>query len=318
MIWLKLSLLKVGLASLLIVGGVGTAWALVANRPIRESGIALTPVGEFHLGFGYDPSDPTSWVAAASKEANLLAAYDHTTHQVHTYDLQGLPQSSFGGTGMVAGLFMRPSGLHINGEGQILVADQRVPVIRRYDTKGTLLKEWPVLEKVSGWVDVAEDETGTVFASPNPESALLKEQGVNRFDQSGPRELCTECFGPIISTPSTVFLLNGYDRQSKSVWPYLTGLSPEGAVRFRSKHDDHMIKPDMQYWKQAGVLVVANAGNRQIEAYSLEGKPYSYLMQVPESEKPPIAALPVGDRLLVVHHDGLVRIYQATIPEPAS
>lgn len=79
-----------------------------------------------------------------------------------------------------------------------------------------------------------------------------------------------------------------------------------------------MIKPDMQYWQEAGVLVVANAGNRQIEAYSPEGKPYSHLLQVPESERPPIAALPVGDRLLVVHHDGLVRIYQATFPEPAS
>ncbi len=74
-----------------------------------------------------------------------------------------------------------------------------------------------------------------------------------------------------------------------------------------------MLKTSLRYWPQASCLVLTNSGSRRVEAYRTDGTPLGNLLEIPESEPPPIAALPAGLRLYVVHIDGNVRVYRASM-----
>lgn len=286
--------------------------AVAASRPVQ---VALSAAGGYQIGFGFDPTQTVSWTAAASAGADLFVTYDKSTHKIHTFSLKGEPIASFGGQGMMPGAFMEPAGLAIDAGGNILVADASIPVIRRYDRQGTFVDQLPEVPGIKGWSRVAVAPDGSILACPDVHAALLDREGVRRFNASGEiSEVCTNCMGPLAADKeNNVYMINMFSRDKEVPTHVLQGYGPGNRLILDRQHPDVKYKPAIHYWPEANMLVVTNAGERRVEAYGVNGRPLEPLVTVPPNDKPPIAALPAGNMLLVLHHDGEVRLYTADL-----
>ena len=303
-------------ATAIVIVGCFLLVALSERRLPGYSPARLSLVSSFGLGFSYDYSNPGAWVAAISEQAGLLTVYDAGSHQMRSYDLDGRMCGSFGSEGMLPGEFMSPAGVDMDCDGNIYVADRRIPVIRCYARTGDFLRQYPEAQGVWGWSSVCSRGAGVVVASPEPGSALIRRKGLYELGENIAREVTTDCFGPVaVDSRDHVYVLNLLSRKRRGFETHQTimGIAASGRRVFSARHRDSMLKTSLRYWPQASCLVLTNSGSRRVEAYRTDGTPLGNLLEIPESEPPPIAALPAGLRLYVVHIDGNVRVYRASM-----
>lgn len=291
---------------------------LAAHRERRlpvGSPVSLSIVGNIDLGFSYDYSNPGAWVAAVSGQAGMLTAYDASSHQMRVYDLDGRARGTFGSEGMLPGEFMSPAGIDMDCNGNIYVADRRVPAIRCYTPTGGFLRQYPESQGVWGWSSVCSRGADSVVASPDPGSAFLRGKGLHELGHNTAREVNANCFGPVAAdSDGHVYVLNLFSKTTRGFQAHQTimGISMGGRKVFSVRHRDSKLKTSLRYWPQVNCLVLTNAGNRRVEAYSTGGRPLGNLLEIPDHEPPPIAALPAGLCLYVVHIDGNVQVYRVS------
>ncbi|MEW6229853.1 MAG: hypothetical protein AB1700_17465 [Bacillota bacterium] len=290
------------------------SWTLAKVLRFEAGSLSLTAKAEFNLGFGFDPRDPACWVAAGNETARLLVAYDSQQHQLRFYSLEdpiGTQVSAFGGAGMVPGQFMRPVGLAMDDEGNVWVADEQVPILRKYTPHGELLEESETVANIKGWQDVAILPDGRVVSTAAIWSDLsgpgLFVLGAERL----PARLRADCLGPVASDEDgNIYVLDHVFRSGRAPKQYLLGLDTEGRTRFERRFNDSWLRPDIVYWPSQELLLIVNSGSSIIEATSLDGQTAEVILNLEAEASPPMAVVPMGDELLVIFCDGKALVYE--------
>jgi tripartite motif-containing protein 71 len=137
-------------------------------------------------GFGTNPGQFNGWpgavAVASSGDAYVTAAgFDDRVHRFDPSD--GAFISRFGGTGSGNGQLIRPSGIAIAANGDVLVADSGNHRIQRFRADGESRGQWGTLGTGNGQfnepagITVAED--GTIYVADS------KNDRIQRFDANG-------------------------------------------------------------------------------------------------------------------------------------
>jgi len=275
-----------------------------ASRPILQTG----GVQKFNLGFSYDKISASSWVASGSAAAGIIVAYDASKHKVNVYDLVGKKISKFGETGMLPGQFIAPTGISIDDKGNIYIADQRIPRIRVYNSKGQMVKELAPSNEVLGWQDIAI-VNNIIVVTPDIYSAMNNNAGVYVMENNTVHRMCTSCTGKVAieGASGNVVMLRQYKVNDTTMSIMLRS----GRQLGRFDYSNNWIRSDISTYKQW--IFVTNAGQKLVEIYDQNAQYQGVLYDGRVTGQIPIAAIPINDKLYIVHHSGDVYIYSIKI-----
>lgn len=286
------------------------ARAAESTMNISSIKIGLSYVREFSLGFTYiDSPDSRTLLAGISPTAQRLVAYNPHKHQFWVFDLAGRKVASFGKTGMRPGEFMTPSGLAFDQNGYLLVADEDIPVIRRYRLDGQYVDDAvSAVPGVTGWSDVTW-RNGVITASPSIFNGFRNKQGARVFIQGKPQQICKQCFGPIaLAADDLVYLVDKMTPPSEPVLPHLMVLSQKGKTILRTAFPMVGIINDIQYWPEVDGLITTYLGKDMVLLIRDKGRKVEKLLDI--AQKTLLTILPMQKELFVVHTDGKVVVYK--------
>lgn len=265
-------------------------------------------VQKFKLGFSYDKIAASSWVASGSAAAGIIVAYDAFEHKMNVYNLAGKKLCKFGETGMLPGQFIEPTGISIDDKGNIYIADQRIPRIRVYNSKGQMVRELTPSNGVIGWHDIAVINS-IIVVTPDVYSAMNNNAGVYVMENNTVRRMCTKCTGKVAieGDSGNVVMLRQYKVNDTA----MSVMSLWGRQLGRYNYDDNWIRSDIATYKQW--IFVTNSGQKLVEIYDLKAQYQGVLYDGKVTGQIPIATIPINDKVYIVHHSGDVYIYSIKI-----
>ncbi len=298
-------------------------FAIYGNRLITQAAktemsitprkIGLSYVRRFSLGFSFKETDASrTWVVGISSPVQKLVAYNNRESQFWVFDLTGRKIASFGKAGMRPGEFMTPSGLAFDQNGNLLVADESIPVIRRYQLNGQYINDaTPTVPNVAGWSDVAWHD-GIIIASPSIFSAYHHKQGIRLFKQGKSQEICKHCFGPVaLDANGLIYLVDKMTPPSEPVLPHLMVFSQTGNTMLRAAFPMVGIVFDIQYWPEVNGFITTYSGKDTVLLIRDKGRTVEKLLDI--ADKSILTLLPMYNELYVVHTDGQVEVFKLQI-----
>ena len=309
---LRVILLSSMLAAVIffICGSLLVVQASESTMNTTPSKLKLSYVRQFNLGFKYaDTDDFRVWVAGLATTAQRLVAYNPKVHQFWVFDLSGRKVASFGNEGMRPGEFMTPTGVAFDQNSNMLVADEGIPVIRRYRLNGQYIDDaTQTVTGITGWSDVAWSN-GVLVGSPSTFDSFRNKKGVYIFSKGKPRELCQQCFGSIaLGADNLVYLVDEMTPPKEFVLPHLLVVNQTGKVQLRTAFPATGIIHDLQYWPEAGGFIVSYYGRVNVLLIRPGGKQVESLLDI--NNKTIVTLLPYHNELYIVSSDGKVTVYK--------
>jgi DNA-binding beta-propeller fold protein YncE len=205
-------------------------------------------------GVAIDKDGKTVWATDRCSPGTAPGCLGTKANPIHHFDESGKEIKSFGG-----GMFVWPHGIHVDREGNVWVADARVPSrdeLAKYpgeDKKGSVVVKF----SPQGQVLMTLGKPGV---KGNPPDALTEPNDVATDPANG--DIYVAESHTNVEDPNLVGRISVFDRTGKFL--RIIGKTGTGPGEFRTPH---MIKFDSQ-----GRLIVADRHNHRIQILTKDGK----------------------------------------------
>jgi sugar lactone lactonase YvrE len=204
-------------------------------------------------GVAIDRDGKSVWTVDRCSPGTIPGCLGTKAHPIQKFDESGKRLASFGG-----GMFVWPHGLHVDRDGNVWVADSRVPAKEE-------LKKFP-----------GEQDKGSVVVKFSPEGKVLLTLGRPGVVGNPPAALTeptnvlTDANGDVyvseshtnVEDPNLVGRISVFDRNGKFL--RTIGKTGTGPGEFRTPH--------AMVFDSAGRLIVADRHNHRIQILTKDGK----------------------------------------------